>query len=79
MQWSARCGFGAALDCQRCPSVARTPHASGSSHFGVASSLTKEIHFVFFASWFHRRFDVWITVLGKTDFSVLLCSLRLGF
>ncbi|KAI8554179.1 hypothetical protein RHMOL_Rhmol05G0078900 [Rhododendron molle] len=40
--WSARRGFGAALDCQRCPSVARTPRASGSLLFGVASSPAKE-------------------------------------
>ncbi|KAI8564356.1 hypothetical protein RHMOL_Rhmol03G0174600 [Rhododendron molle] len=44
---SARRGCRAALIFNGCPSAARTPRASGSLLFGVASMLAKENHLVF--------------------------------
>ncbi|KAG5545158.1 hypothetical protein RHGRI_017585 [Rhododendron griersonianum] len=44
---SARRGRGAAFIFNDCPSAARTPRASRSLLFGVASTPVKENHFVF--------------------------------
>ncbi|KAG5561797.1 hypothetical protein RHGRI_004743 [Rhododendron griersonianum] len=77
-QWSARRGFGAALDCQRLPF--RGQNSACQREFSLWSGvLTGEGKSLSFSSRFRRRFGFWITELGKTDFSVLHCSLRLGF